>query len=308
MTPAPTGPDADDAPVPDPSARRAAVLGHPIAHSLSPVLHRAAYAALGLHHWTYELRDVTPAGLPEVVAALDETWAGLSVTMPLKQAVIGLLDHVEPLAQAVGAVNTVLVQRAGRGRVLVGANTDVHGMVAALAETGYEQRAGTPSAVVLGGGATAASAIAALGHVGVTRPAVVVRSPGRAGAVVVAAGRMGLEPVLVRWDRAGDLLAGVDLLVSTVPRGAADALAPLLAAAPPADGAALLDVVYEPWPTPLAQAWQAHGGLVAPGWAMLLHQAAEQVRLMTGEVAPVEAMRTALLEALASRSTATAPV
>lgn len=106
---------------------RAAVLGHPIAHSLSPVLHRAAYAALGLD-WTYDAVDVTEETLPGFVAALDDGWAGLSLTMPLKQAVLPLLDHVEPLAEVVGAVNTVLVQGGGARPTLVGANTDVHGL------------------------------------------------------------------------------------------------------------------------------------------------------------------------------------
>ena len=122
---------ASDAP---PPPRRAAVLGHPVAHSLSPTLHRAAYEALGLTGWRYDAVDVTEDELPAFVAGLDASWAGLSLTMPLKQTVIPLLDHVEPLAEVVGAVNTVLF--AGRG-TLVGANTDVYGIVAAL-------RAGRP--------------------------------------------------------------------------------------------------------------------------------------------------------------------
>lgn len=117
-----------------PVGRRAAVLGHPIAHSLSPVLHRAAYRALGLDSWSYDAVDVTEDGLPGFVAGLGDDWAGLSLTMPLKQTVLPLLDHVEPLAQVVGAVNTVLVQGSGSARTLVGANTDVHGIVAALRE------------------------------------------------------------------------------------------------------------------------------------------------------------------------------
>lgn len=114
--------------------RRAAVLGHPVAHSLSPLLHRAAYQALGLAGWTYGLQDVTEEQLPGVVRDLDASWAGLSLTMPLKQVVLPLLDHVDPLAEVVGAVNTVVVQGGGTAPVLVGANTDVAGIVAALRE------------------------------------------------------------------------------------------------------------------------------------------------------------------------------
>jgi shikimate dehydrogenase len=155
------------------TGRRAAVLGHPVAHSLSPRLHRAAYRELGLDGWSYEAVDVTEEQLPAFVATLDGTWAGLSLTMPLKQAVIPLLDHVEPLAEVVGAVNTLLVQPGGRSPVLTGANTDVHGLVAALSEglaAAGSTGTGPRSAVVLGAGATAASTLAALAELGCTTP------------------------------------------------------------------------------------------------------------------------------------------
>ena len=322
--------------------RRAAVLGHPIAHSLSPSLHRAAYEALGLAGWRYEAVDVTSDELPGFVAALDDEWAGLSLTMPLKHAVLPLLDHVEPLAEVVGAVNTVLVQRSGRGRTLVGANTDVYGLVAALRE-GLRSRAaraelaspGQPHvhdeparaaqphahdepagpghrpahdeptrAAVLGGGATAASTLAALAELGVTAPTVYVRSAGRSGALVRAAHRMGVEPVLRTFDKALSELAGYDFVVATLPPHAADALATdalgahehLLA---PVHGV-LLDVAYDPRPTALASAWVARGGVAVGGERLLLHQAAEQVRLMTGHPAPLAAMERALAAALGS--------
>lgn len=283
---------------------RVAVLGHPVDHSLSPVLHRAAYAALGLDDWSYERRDVTADALPGVVAGLDPSWTGLSLTMPLKQAVLALLDHVEPLAAAVGAVNTVLLQPSGRARLLVGANTDVYGIVTALREAAGAEHAIDGPAVVLGAGATAASAVAAFGELGHTEPVVVARSPGRAGAVLRAASRMGVTVTLRPWDRAARLLAGAGVVVSTVPAGAADDVAAALVPLAPTPGRLLLDVVYEPWPTPLAIAWTAAGGSVAPGWAMLLHQAAEQVRLMTGLEPPVAAMREALLAELGQRARA----
>lgn len=274
--------------------RRAAVLGHPVAHSLSPVLHRAAYAALGLDGWTYEALDTTEEQLPGVVDGLDAGWAGLSLTMPLKTAVLPLLDHVEPLAQLLGVVNTVLVQE-GRSRTLVGANTDVHGIAAALAEAGGTS--GARTAVVIGGGATAVSTLAALAGLGLPGPTVLVRSLGRVGHLRRAAHRTGFEPSVLRLDgdRALDLLAEADVVVSTLPPRAADELAARL----PGASGVLLDCAYDPRPTALAAAWSAHGAQVVTGERMLLHQAAEQVRLMTGDVAPLAAMDAALAAALA---------
>ncbi|PVU81204.1 shikimate dehydrogenase [Cellulomonas sp. WB94] len=285
--------------------RRAAVLGHPIAHSLSPVLHRAAYAALGLDTWRYDAVDVTEEQLPAFLESLTGEWAGLSLTMPLKQTVIGLLDHIEPLAEVVGAVNTVLVQ-AGRGRpVLTGANTDVYGIVTALAETLTTGPVASArrTAAVLGGGATAASTLAALAQLGCTTPVVYVRSLGRIGGLMRAAHRMGVEPRYVSSDTAAHEITSADLVVSTLPPHAADVLATQIAARASEHGAVaptgvLLDVAYDPRPTALAAAWARAGGPVVGGERMLLHQAAEQVRLMTGRPGPVDAMAAALADAL----------
>ena len=297
------------------SGRRAAVLGHPIAHSLSPVLHRAAYRALGLGDWQYGRQDVQEAELAEVVASLDHHWVGLSLTMPLKHAIIPMLDHVEPLAEVVGAVNTVLVQgrptrpgevaRAGRP-VLVGANTDVYGIVAALQEAvGAVGRPlpTRPRAVVLGAGATAASAFAALGQLGCTTPTVHLRSLGRSGALIRAAHRMGVEPTYLALEDAVESMLDADIVISTLPAHGADAIAAGLASHPGASLGALLDVVYEPRPTALMVAWAHGGGAVVGGERMLLHQAAEQVRLMTGHPAPLAAMDEALGAALAGHRT-----
>ena len=270
------------------STRRAGVLGHPIAHSLSPALHRAAYRELGLD-WQYEAYDVTEEGLPAFVADLDDAWAGLSLTMPLKVAAIPLVDFIEPMAKLVGAINTVVVQPVAGHRQLVGANTDVHGVVAALAEGGVSR---TSRGVVLGGGATATSALAALGRIGVTRPLVAVRNRARAGGLMRAATKMGVEPRFVSLEDAPALLADADAVVSTIP---ADAGAGLAAALPAVNGGAvLLDAVYEPLVTPLGAAWREAGGVFVPGTRMLLHQAAEQVRLMTGREVSVEALEAAL--------------
>jgi shikimate dehydrogenase len=199
--------------------------------------------------------------------------------MPLKEAVLPLLTTVAPLAAQVAAANTVLLEGGERH----GENTDVHGIVAALAEAGVRT---ARRAVVLGGGATARSALAALAQLGCAEPVLVVRSTPTA--TLAAAERLGVRPQVVAWSP--EVLRRCDLLVSTLPPGAADAFAPAVAQVP-----ALLDVVYDPWPTPLAAAAQ---GTVVAGSAMLLHQAAAQVELMTGRAAPVEAMRAALAAAI----------
>ena len=195
--------------------------------------------------------------------------------MPLKSAVLPLLDEVSDLARDVVAANTVVL-RDGRRH---GHNTDVAGIVEALREAGVGS---VTRAVVLGGGATARSALAALASLGCSDPVLVVRSS--PDETLAAAARLGVRPTVVAWSP--EVLAGCDLLVSTLPSGAADRFAPHVAGVP-----ALLDVVYDPWPTPLAAAC---GGVVVSGAAMLLHQAAAQVELMTGRKPPVEAMRAAL--------------
>ncbi|QFU98362.1 Shikimate dehydrogenase [Luteimicrobium xylanilyticum] len=286
--------------------RRAAVLGHPVSHSLSPVLHRAAYAALGLDDRSYSADDVTEDALPAFLDGLDDTWAGLSLTMPLKQAVIELLDDVTPLALQVRAVNTVVLDGEGRH----GSNTDVHGLVSALREgllavsvdrTGRAAPFAPPvvgSAAVLGAGATAASALAALRELGCIEPVVYGRSLVRTADLAEVAERLDVRPRFVLLDDAARRLPGHDVIVSTLPPHAADGLAAELAG--PVEGL-LLDVAYDPRPTALAAAWREAGGDTVDGERMLLHQAAEQVRLMTGRAAPLEAMDAALQEALLTR-------
>lgn len=281
------------------------MLGHPVAHSLSPVLHRAAYAALGLEGWEYEAVDVTSEQLEGFVRELDGSWAGLSLTMPLKQTVLPLLDHVEPLAELVGAVNTVLVQPSARGSlVLTGANTDVFGIVTALREAAGEQGLpASPRCVVLGSGATAASTLAALGELGCARAVVYARSLGRVGPLVRAAHKMGLDPELRTFDaRTAGACLEADIVVATTPAHAADGVAEQIAEAGGPTSGILLDVIYEPRPTALMSEWRKAGGVAVGGERMLLHQAAEQVRLMTGRVAPLEAMDAALGRALGTSS------
>ncbi|MCL2849979.1 MAG: shikimate dehydrogenase, partial [Micrococcales bacterium] len=263
------------------------VLGCPVAHSLSPVLHQAAYTALGLDGWTYERHEVDEAGLAGFLAALDRSWVGLSLTMPLKRAALALADHAEPTARVVGAANTLLLGPAG----CTAANTDVHGIVAAFAETGVTS---ATTGAVLGGGATSASALAALRGLGVRAPVVVVRSPARAGYLMPLGRHMGLDVMVRAWPVAAAVVATCDVVVSTVPGGTAQLERTLDQVA-----GTLLDVRYDHGAS-LAAAWRAAGGAAVGGGRMLVHQAAEQVRLMTGRVAPLDAMDEALACALAS--------
>jgi shikimate dehydrogenase len=282
--------------LPAPQPLRAGVLGSPIAHSLSPVLHRAAYAALGLDDWSYEAIECAEGGLAALIAGLGPDWAGLSLTMPLKRTVLPLLRYADPLAAATGGANTVVFRADGRH----GYNTDVHGIVDALHEAG----APVPGRVtIVGGGATACSALAAVREFGVSSADVVVRDPSRAVDLLDAAGRLGVR---VRFRDFGTLEgraadAPADLLISTVPAGVANSYAAHVRATGYAP-AAVLDVVYSPWPTELARAAAGAGAVVASGFAMLLHQAAAQVELMTGKPASLEAMRAAGEAELARRT------
>ena len=275
-----------------PAPCRAAVLGSPIAHSLSPMLHTAAYAALGLDRWSYTAIECDEGGLPGLMASLDGRWAGLSLTMPLKRAVLPLLHWTEPMALQVGGVNTVVFADGQRH----GYNTDVPGMVAALAEAGVTSPLG---ATILGAGATACAALGALRETGLVTAVVQVRDQARADDLLAAARRLGLAVELRPF---GSRVRDGDLLISTVPAGAADFFAER-AVDPRARISAVLDVVYHPWPTPLAAAAAQSGVTVVSGFDLLLHQAARQVELMTGlEPAPLDPMRAAGQSELARRS------
>ncbi|MER8059581.1 MULTISPECIES: shikimate dehydrogenase [unclassified Streptomyces] len=272
-------------------ARRAAVLGKPIAHSLSPVLHRAAYAELGLTGWSYDRFEVDEAELPGFFEKLGPEWAGLSLTMPLKRAVIPLLDEISETAASVDAVNTVVFDADGRTH---GDNTDVPGMVAALREHGIEE---VGSAAILGAGATASSALAALSRICAGEVVAYVRSEPRAAEMRQWGRRLGVDVRTADWSDAAEALRA-PLVIATTPAGTTDALA----AAVPERPATLFDVLYEPWPTELAARWSMYGGAVVGGLDLLVHQAVLQVERMTGRApAPLEAMRRAGEQALAAR-------
>ncbi|WP_216587654.1 shikimate dehydrogenase [Streptomyces brasiliscabiei] len=271
--------------------RRAAVLGSPIAHSLSPVLHRAAYAELGLADWSYDRFEVDEEALPGFVEELGPEWAGLSLTMPLKRAVIPLLDEISETATSVEAVNTLVFTEDGRR---VGDNTDIPGMVAALRERGIEQ---VESAAILGAGATASSALAALARICTGEVVAYVRSEARAAEMRQWGERLDVEVRTADWAEAERAL-NAPLVIATTPAGATDALSGTVPERP----TTLFDVLYHPWPTELAARWSAYGGAVVSGLDLLVHQAVLQVEQMTGcKTAPVAAMRTAGERALAER-------
>ncbi|SHL30957.1 shikimate dehydrogenase [Pseudonocardia thermophila] len=259
----------------------AAVLGSPVGHSLSPVLHTAAYRALGLDDWVYTAHECTEDQLAAFVDGLDERWAGLSLTMPLKRVALEVATDASPLAAAVGAANTLVFD----GRRYAD-NTDVHGIVGALGAV-------SGRAVVLGAGGTAQAALAALQQLGIEQVDVLVRDLSRTTELRATAERLGVAPEIhAALADPARFVDGADVVISTLPAGAADHIG--------CRGAGtVLDVVYAPWPTKFAQ--QATGARVVSGLEMLLHQAVEQVRLMTGKPGPVEAMRAALDAAVAAR-------
>jgi shikimate dehydrogenase len=272
---------------------KAAVLGSPVGHSLSPVLHRAAYRALGLAEWTYEAIECDEAGLPARLGACGPDWAGLSLTMPLKRAVLPLLDAAEPLVTDVGGANTVIFAAGARH----GHNTDVPGMITALAAAGVS---GSGPVLILGAGATACSALAAVRGLGAGEVTAAVRDPARAGGLLAAADRLGIKVVLADFARQPPG-GSWHLIISTVPAGAADILAERILRGDLVP-AAVLDVVYHPWPTRLAAAAEQTGAALIGGFELLLHQAARQVELMTARTAPIAAMRRAGLGELERRA------
>ncbi len=260
--------------------RNAAVVGSPISHSLSPALHRAAYEALGLD-WVYWALEVDVEQLPGFVAKLDESWVGLSLTMPLKQAVLDLADEISWTARVTTSANTLLLPQRHA------LNTDVDGLVTAVRRAGFDQPPGF-TATIAGAGATARSAVAALHELGAAHVDMLARRPEAAEPARRTAELLGIGLELHGFGEGQYLRA--PLVMATVPPQVAD---PLAASVPERPGW-LLDVVYAAWPTMLARAWSARGGTIVSGLEMLLAQAERQVELMTGHPAPTQAMRAAL--------------
>jgi shikimate dehydrogenase len=258
---------------------RAAVLGHPVSHSKSPALHLAAYGKLGIDI-SYTAVDLTEEALPQFMREVRSQigWRGLSVTMPLKTAMVSEVDDIRGVAGVLGVVNTVAFEEAGNTVRSVGYNTDVAGIVNAVRNAGV---ASAPAAVVLGGGGTAASALAALKDLGTDYAQVFVRDTGRAAEARAAAAVVGLTVDVRPMPEAAVPTASADVVISTLPPRAADGLASELAGMQARTAGVLLDVAYDPWPSRIASVWQDGGGSVVPGLEMLLYQAVEQVRLFS---------------------------
>jgi shikimate dehydrogenase len=272
----------DSNPIPPATATRLAVLGSPISHSQSPALHTAAYRVLGLD-WTYEARDVGATELVGFIASLDSSWRGLSLTMPLKQAVLPLVSDLDRVAALTNAANTVLFRGGSAGtdagRSLSGFNTDVAGLVRALAEV---RVTGVTHATILGAGATASSALAAAAELGAEGVEVVLRTRAKAAHLVELGRTLGLVVTVAGFDSLGadrpselvfSTLPGGTDLANVIPGGTVDVPEAVRRRA------ILFDVSYAPWPSALARSWMDAGGQVLSGLAMLLHQALVQVRI-----------------------------
>jgi shikimate dehydrogenase len=242
---------------------RLEVWGDPISHSRSPALHRAAYRALGLD-WQYDRRRVNADSFAAEFDALDATWRGLSLTMPLKECAFAAASSRDRHAELTGAVNTLLL-----GAEPQGFNTDVGGIIDALTENDIAE---FESVRILGAGATAASALVAASECGASRVEIRARRPERAAALEALGARLGVRVDVAGFGNGSET---VDLTVATLPSGTV--LDASVAGALQESGGDLFEVAYEPWPSALADIW--HGGRVVSGSAMLLHQAVRQVRV-----------------------------
>ncbi|CAN5289848.1 shikimate dehydrogenase [soil metagenome] len=266
------------------------MLGSPISHSKSPLIHRAAYSALGLD-WEYDAVEITGESLPAFVASRDASWRGVSLTMPLKRDILPLLHWRAPLVDLVGGANTVLFSKDG----MRGFNTDVYGVQRAFREAGVMELG---LVHVLGAGATAASVIAGVAGLGATGVVVSARTPAKARPLVELGSALGVPVTVIGW-RVDESLP--DAVVSTLPGGQNDLVFPEALRS----ASVLFDVAYDPWPSELALRWSEAGGRVIPGIELLLNQAVGQVRVFVGgdpdlalddEEAVVAAMRASVWE------------
>ena len=242
---------------------KAAIVGSPVQHSLSPAVWRAAYEALGLTGWTYEVVETDEAGLARHLR--NGGWAGLSVTMPLKHAAARLVDR--RVGRTGGSVNTVVFTDEGTE----GHNTDVDGVAAALRQVAPS---GVGRVAILGAGGTAAAAVLAAQSLKASAITLVARNAGPANDIREKTGNIAH---FAPWTHAREEADAADVVVNTTPKHAADDLA---AGWP---GKPLVDVVYDPWPTDLARAAEAGGHPVAGGLVVLAHQAVRQIELVTGK-------------------------
>lgn len=269
---------------------KAAVLGSPVSHSLSPVLHSAAYGALGLDH-SYSAIEVAESELGNFLETVDADWLGVSLTMPLKEVAFQFAETCDELANLTGAINTLVF-----GSQIKAYNTDVLGIVDALTEAGSAR---IETAVIFGSGATARSALVAVHKLGAQEVSCIARNVEDVRRMATVAAEIGINFSHTQLSDSGWLAA--DVVVNTTPIGVMDETAREVYT----PKGLLLDVVYNPWPTQLAASWAVTGGTIVSGLSMLLHQAGHQVTLMTGKPAPVTQMREALNVELLARGLST---
>lgn len=270
-----------------------AVLGSPIAHSLSPVLHRAAYQYLGLDDWQYDKYDVNEDQFDGFLRSLDESWRGLSLTMPLKRTIQPYGTPSNFWAQELQIANTAVFDWDGAAPHIALYNTDVYGIARAFQKAGYTAASCTNAhAVIIGNGNTANSALAAIIMMGsADHVTVIARQPKRSTHLIELATKHHITVDTLQLSdltRVDTVLHQASIVISTIPAHGADAIAAyMLQHEQPVQGT-LLDVVYDPRPTALMRAWRDCGGVAIGGEQMLLHQAVAQVTLMTGMAAPYD--------------------
>jgi shikimate dehydrogenase len=266
------------------------VLGQPIAHSKSPLLHQTAYHAMGLD-WEYSRCEVNAQGLPAFLDSLDESWRGLSLTMPLKRVVLDHVAEIDPLARLTGTANTVLLPSGGRGRRAF--NTDVPGFRRALTAAGV---VGPHTVLILGSGATAACALCAAAQAGADEVTIAARNPGHAQWLEPMAQKLGIPLTVCPIELADRTVTVPEVVISTLPGGT---VLDMSFAASTRRTALLFDVSYDPWPSSLARAWQDVGGAILSGLTLLVHQALVQVRVFVhGDPEAVLADEMRILDAM----------
>lgn len=269
---------------------KAAVLGSPVSHSLSPVLHNSAYKFLGLDH-TYSAIEVSESDFPNFISSLDDSWLGVSLTMPLKEVAFKVATFVDLVATQTGAINTLIFSDG-----ISGFNTDVAGIVDSFIEQGLAR---ADTGTLFGSGATARSALVAMAQLGITQVQCIARNMLDV-AQLIELGE-GIDVVVSHSLALDSNWLTSDVVINTTPVGVLDEIAKDIWQ----PKGILLDVVYHPWPTQLAASWEISGGSVTSGLSMLLHQAAHQIALLTKLPAPIDEMRAALNLELLARGLAT---
>jgi len=244
---------------------KAAVLGSPIGHSLSPTLHNCAYEVLGWE-WNYNAIEVKSGDLPQFIAENRKIFRGLSLTMPLKEEALMVADSLDPLVKRINAANTLIFDE----NEVSAYSTDVSGFAQALKKS----EVAIPNEItILGGGATARSAIAALDGRGRTIT-VYSRSASRAAQLINCS--ISATVVVKDWSEAQSGLAA-NLIISTTPSGATDDFVPTQTTG------TLFESLYSPWPTKFLQKWQERGGKNIDGLDLLVEQGIGQIELMAYE-------------------------